>query len=637
MHPIPNNALDDRLGFLGTSGSGKTYNAGGAVERLLERRARVVIIDPLGVWWGLRLTADGKHPSPYNVVIFGGPRGDLPLTEHAGALIGETAAIIAESCIIDLSEMRGHSAERRFMTAFLETIYRKAAGEPFHLIVDEADLFAPQKPQGGQEVLLGHMENIVRRGRVLGFIPWLISQRPAVLNKNVLSQVDGLIAFKLTSTQDRDALDAWIEGQADKAKGKEIKDSLPVMSVGQGIVWLPGHGILKTVQFPPKVTFDSSRTPKRGEKQKRAKTLKPLDVGVLKGRLASVEAEAKANDPKALRSEVAALKAEKVKLEKQVTTASEAKKPPDKDALKKIEQRAIEQAKKHFAPLLTALEAAMKFIVEINAKGFFKAGGDAVDKDAVEKAIKEAAQQVTRLVEGHLSRHDKRLDALRVEAERLAARIKSAIEKSGEDVNIAVNVTHNEPFTVQPGKSSAAVVPRPAVARPSAAASGDGTYSRPQMKVLRALAMWKAIGHDRPSREMVAAAAGYSPSSGGFNNLLGGLGPKALGVIGIPAAGNVSLEIDGIDVPTIDEGRDMLLDVLSRPQRRLVAALNGAGAITRDQLGEATGYSASSGGFNNLIGSLNTLGITYVPQQSHVSLSDWAQELLSGYTMDVAA
>ena len=84
------------------------------------------------------------------------------------------------------------------MTAFLETIYRVAGGSLFHLVVDEADLVAPQNPQKGDEVLLGHMDNIVRRGRVKGFIPWLISQRPAVLNKNVLSQVDGLLAFKLT-------------------------------------------------------------------------------------------------------------------------------------------------------------------------------------------------------------------------------------------------------------------------------------------------------------------------------------------------------------------------------------------------------------------------------------------------------
>lgn len=48
---IPTEALDDRLAFVGTSGSGKTYAAGTAVERLLSAGAKVVITDPLDVWW----------------------------------------------------------------------------------------------------------------------------------------------------------------------------------------------------------------------------------------------------------------------------------------------------------------------------------------------------------------------------------------------------------------------------------------------------------------------------------------------------------------------------------------------------------------------------------------------------------
>ncbi len=48
-YPIPSAALDDRLAFVGTSGSGKTYAAGTAVERLLAATAKVVIVDPLDV------------------------------------------------------------------------------------------------------------------------------------------------------------------------------------------------------------------------------------------------------------------------------------------------------------------------------------------------------------------------------------------------------------------------------------------------------------------------------------------------------------------------------------------------------------------------------------------------------------
>lgn len=568
-HPIPNAALDDRLGFIGTSGSGKTYNAGGAVERLLAKKARVVIIDPLGVWWGLRLSEDGKHASGFNVAIFGGPRGDLPLNEHAGALIGETAATMAESCIIDLRELGSKASERRFMTAFLETLYRKATGEPFHLVVDEADLFAPQKPYGGDETLLGHMENIVRRGRVKGFVPWLISQRPAVVNKNVLSQVDGLIAFKLTSTQDRDALDAWIEGQADRAEGKAIKDSLPAMQIGQGVVWLPAHGILKTVQFPPKVTFDSSKAPKRGEKQKRTAALKPLDLSTLKQRLSTVEAETKANDPKALRAEIVALKRELAAKPKGVPAAD----------IKAAEKRAYAQGEADTAPIW----------FRRGAEAVVNAGGNFLKKFAGADFIKE--QLATWKHIGAIPR----VPPVPISALRPAA------------------------------------VPRPL--RPAPAE--DGNYTRPQMRVLRSLAMWKALGHDTPSREMVAGAAGYSPGSGGFNNLIGGL--TTAEAIAIPQPGKLMLAADSIEAPSIDDGRDMLLSILSNPHKKLVSALNGAGIMTRDALAEATGYSAGSGGFNNLIGKLNTLCISCVPQQGHVALSEWAQELLTGYDVRAAA
>lgn len=307
--PIPDIALDDRLGFVGTAGSGKSYTAMGRVERLLAKRARVCCIDPLGVFWGLRLKIDGKTESGFEIPIFGGSHGDLPLTEHSGALIGETVAGMAESCIIDLSEIGTKAGERRFMLHFLTALYRKSKDEPLHLVIDEADMFAPQKltdKEGEAAKLLGMMETVIRRGRIKGFIPWLITQRPAVIAKDVLSQVDGLVAFKLTSSQDRDALSAWVEGSADKEDWKVTRAALPAMERGQGLVWIPGRGIMETVRFPEKHTFDSSRTPKRGEK-KTATTLKPLDLSSLKKRLAKVDAERKADDPRALRSEIARL------------------------------------------------------------------------------------------------------------------------------------------------------------------------------------------------------------------------------------------------------------------------------------------------------------------------------------------
>lgn len=555
-HPIPKEALDDRLAFVGTAGSGKTYNAGSCVERLLAAKARAVVIDPLGVWWGLRLKADGETESPFTIPIFGGTHGDLALTEHAGALIGETVAGMAESCILDLSQIGTKAGERRFMLAFLTALYRGVNGSPVHMVIDEADMWAPQRlldKEGEAAKLLGMMETIVRRGRVKGFIPWLITQRPAVLSKDVLSQADGMIAFKLTASQDRDAIGAWIEGQADKQEGKNILAALPSLERGRGVVWIPTRGILETSNFPLKVTFDSSRTPKRGEKKNDA-ILRPLDLGKLKDRLSKVEAETKANDPKALKAEISALK---------------------RDLAAK-------------AP-----------------------GAPAIDPKAVDDAYQNG------LAEG-LARGESRAKAA----------LQAVQNRVGDAASALADalVSLNSPMPAALPRRQV-VAPPVRTGRPAAPmVKANGQFNRSQHRVLRSMAMWKALGHDSPSREMVAAASGYSPSSGGFNNLLGSL--ATAGAIGKPMPGHLNL-LMAVDDMNPDEGREMLLGYLTNPQRKLVDALNGAGGMSRDDLGAATEYSPSSGGFNNLIGSLSTLGLIVKPQTGHVALADWAQELLT--------
>jgi hypothetical protein len=196
----------------------------------------------------------------------------------------------ALACVVDLSELGSNAARRRFMAAFSEALY-EANEEPLHLVLDEADLWAPQRPIKGWEGLLGHIEEIVRRGRVRGFIPWLITQRPAVVHKDVLSQADILIAMKLTASQDRDAIGAWIEGQGDRQEGKRILGDLPRLQRGEGYLWAPGHGLLNRVSFPPIRTFDSSRTPKRGERLAIPRTLAEVDLTAIIAALAAVESE----------------------------------------------------------------------------------------------------------------------------------------------------------------------------------------------------------------------------------------------------------------------------------------------------------------------------------------------------------
>lgn len=572
--PIPNAALDDRLAIVGTAGSGKTFLALSAVEHLLHRKARVIFIDPLGVAWGLRLCADGKTPSPFQPVIFGGAHGDLPINEHAGALIGQAIATSPESCIIDFSQLGTKAAERRFMLALLAALYRDTNKEPVHLIIDEADMFAPQRlmdKEGDAAKLLGMMETIVRRGRVKGFVPWLLTQRPAVLSKDVLSQADGLVALKLTAKQDRDAIGGWIEGQADAAEGKAILASLPSKQRGEGVLWIPGRGILEHVAFPGKATFDSSRTPKRGERVQEA-TVKPIDLGALKSKLAAVEDEAKANDPRALKAEIAKLKGEIGKLSASVPVA-------------KNNTGEIEAAK---------------------AEGFF-AGWYEGDRAGWERGIGDANREWKATIS------------------RIDVTMPGYVAQAAPNKMVA-NYSNPIPAAVaHPGerRASNAKVASSSLAGRS---SGHDDLTGPQRRILSSLAFWASVGHKAPTRAQVAAVAGYSPSSGGFNNLIGGL--NTAGKVSIPQAGRVALATlyPGYSQA---EAAEKMRSVLSAPQWKLVDVGLGFDKMTREQLAKATDYSANSGGFNNLIGSLCTLDILRKPGPGMVEISDWAREVLS--------
>lgn len=291
----PEEMLDERVAIVGTSGSGKTYAAKGLAERLIKTGARVCIVDLLGHWWGLRAGIDGDPAGGLPVTIFGGDHADIAITEHDAGTIGRVIATSDIRCIIDLSEFESDASRRRFMLHFTEALYN-ANRMTLNLLVDEADFYAPQNAKGEDgpgPALLGKMSQIVRRGRGRGFIPWLITQRPAVLNKNVLSQAKVLVAMQLTASQDRDALGAWIEGQADRDDARRVLAEMPRLTKGVGFIWAPTHGILERVHFPENITFDSSRTPERGETISEA-SLAPIDAAAIAETLRRERAPAKA-------------------------------------------------------------------------------------------------------------------------------------------------------------------------------------------------------------------------------------------------------------------------------------------------------------------------------------------------------
>jgi ABC-type dipeptide/oligopeptide/nickel transport system ATPase component len=261
--PVPEDVASKNLVIVGGIGSGKTVTAKGFVEVLLAilARRRVVIMDPTGVWWGLRYKAD-ESPG-FKIAHVGGEFGDFPLAADAGEVLARYVATSDDSIIIDLSEMT--SGDRiRFSTEFFRHLY-DLNRRPLYLIVDEADEFAPQNPMPESKRMLHHFDRIVRRGRVRGFRVCMITQRPAVLHKNVMSQAKAIIAMNLLGSQDRAAVQLWINGQGDLERGREVLNTLARLQLGEGWLWAPQLDILQRQRFPMISTMDSSKTPEDDE------------------------------------------------------------------------------------------------------------------------------------------------------------------------------------------------------------------------------------------------------------------------------------------------------------------------------------------------------------------------------------
>jgi uncharacterized protein len=305
---LPVEAVTETFAILAKRGSGKTYTAAVMVEEMLDAQLPVIVIDPVGVWWGLKSSADGTKPG-HAVVVFGGDHADVPLEPTAGELLADVIVDERIPAVLDLSGL-SKTAARRVVADFAERLYHRNRSV-LHVVIDEADAFAPQKTFADGARTLGAIEDLVRRGRARGIGVTLITQRPAVLNKDVLTQAEVLVALRMTGPRDVAAIDEWVRLHADEDQAREVKASLPSLPVGTAWFWSPGWlDVLQRVEVRPRRTYDSSATPKAGEVRRAPKALAEIDLASLGERIAATVERVKATDPAALQRRVAQLEQE---------------------------------------------------------------------------------------------------------------------------------------------------------------------------------------------------------------------------------------------------------------------------------------------------------------------------------------
>lgn len=546
---MPVEAVTQTFAILGKRGSGKTVTGTVMAEQMIRAKMPVVVADPIGVWWGLRHAANGGDPG-LPVVILGGEHADVPLEETGGAVIADFLIEHRVPAVLDLGTFT-KGAQRRFMVDFAERLYHRNR-DPLHVILDEADTYIPQRIEHGAERLVGAINDIVRKGRARGLGVTLISQRPALINKDVLTQIEVLIAHRMTGPQDRDAIERWVEHNADEEKGEELLASLQTLKDGECWIWSPGwlHGLFKRVQRNMRTTFDSSATPKAGERVARPKNPADVDLGALRERLSATIEKAKADDPRELRRRIA-------ELERQAKAGKPVPAPPAPP--KRVE-----------VPVLTATQEAA---LERWAKG-------AEDMAA---AARELAAAVRARVAPHVN---------------------------GTTASAKYAGTAPPPFSWPAPRPSTA--PPPARAGSGA---GSPDLDGPMRKILAVLAQFGPMDKKKLALLAGYASDGgafNNPIGRLRRPELGYITaahvvPIAITEEGLGALGSYETLPDD---PDARFALWMAHSSVDGPMKKILLALREAGgALDREELAKRCGYEPTGGAFNNPLGRLRRIGL----------------------------
>ncbi len=573
---LPLDAVTETFAILAMRGAGKSNTAVVLAEEFYRAGIPWVCLDPKGDWWGIRSAPDGKRPG-LSVPIIGGEHGDVPLDASSGHVVADLIVDQRLTAVIDVSEF-SRAELTRFAADFAERLYRRNR-EPLHVFAEEADQIIPQRVMHDAARCVGAWSKLVRLGRTHGLGVTLISQRPAVLNKDVLTQISTLVPMRTTSPQDRKAIEAWVR---EHDAGADLMASLSSLDNGEGWVWSPHWlHVLQRIRFRRRRTFDSGATPTFGVGIRPAARAADVDLAALKVHLAAAIERAETNDPKALRRRVAEL------------------------------ERELDKAR--------ASAEVVEVPVEVPVP---------VVPDGVVAAVGELGEWAAQFA-GELDTRITSLATLTASAPARPAATPARAAKPPEEPLSAPRSpskarSRTERRSGQPGGRTGLGVggtrPQPQPSAPAPSAGGEG-LGRAERRILAVLAQFPA----GRTKVQISLLSGYSIKSSSLGNALGAL--RSVGYAtgdakqtAITPAGQAALGGDWEPVPVgpellewwregapDDQGKARL----GRAERAVLGVIADAwpDPVSRDDVSDRSGYSATSSSLGNALGKLRSLAL----------------------------
>ncbi|SFG10445.1 AAA-like domain-containing protein [Halopelagius inordinatus] len=234
-------------GFVtGKSGSGKSNTASVMIEKLLSNNFPVLIVDTDGEYYGLKEQFELLHAGADDEC-------DIQVSaEHAEKI----AALALEQnvpIILDVSGYLDESDGKELVTEVAKNLFakEKKLKKPFLMLVEECHEYIPEG--GGMDEAGKMLIKIGKRGRKHGLGIVGISQRPADVKKDFITQCDWLVWHRLTWQNDTKVVGRIL--------GSEYADAIEEMGNGEGFLVTDWSETIRRVQFRKKRTFDAGATP----------------------------------------------------------------------------------------------------------------------------------------------------------------------------------------------------------------------------------------------------------------------------------------------------------------------------------------------------------------------------------------
>lgn len=597
---LPNEVSTETTAIIGRRGSGKSNSLTVMLEGLDANGYPFVLIDPKGEGWGLRRPGDSGRDG-IDVVVIGEPEGDLPLPEDRGDVIAEFVVSSGRSVVLSLAGMSSDAAERRFVAAFCDRLYRmKMKPEhqtPLLVAIEEAHLFVPQSVGRDETDLVRSIQRLVRQGRSLGIGVALADQRPASVNKNVLTQLEILVCHQLTAPQDRNAVKAWVEAHDVEGHREQFMQSLASLQAGEAWVWSPARlNVFERVNVRRRWTYDSGATP---TEMKANPPAEPVEVALdeIRSQLEETIAQAEANDPRTLKARI-------VELEQQLADAQTTP-AIDETKLQAAEQRGRSEANRWWsANVAEVIEAARETYGRITREIRY------IDDEIIVGLSKLAEIAQSEATDNGRDDHDqdKGGDVHRNISPQLRGGRVVCVPQGSERSRLPVQDNRQETDR-ETGRR-----PPARVGAATAAGEREG-LSKPAQKILDALAWWASIGVHKPTMAQLGFRAGYKPRGGSFKTYISRLSTQGLiergsGRVRFTEAGRTLAERPKRPA-TLTELHERIHAMLDGPQRKIFVAIIDAGGreMHRDEVAHRAGYEPGGGSFKTYLSRMSSAGL----------------------------